>query len=58
MKRDKAREASRPEHLAAVRRAASLARQTFAGGRPRSRQKRCACGAMTAKRAKTRGHKC
>lgn len=29
-----------------------------AGGRPRSKAPRCACGAMTAKRAKVRGHVC
>lgn len=28
------------------------------GGRPRSDKPRCACGAMTAKRAKARGHHC
>ena len=28
------------------------------GGRPRSKQKRCACGAMTLKRAIARGHHC
>ncbi len=27
-------------------------------GAPRSRKLRCPCGAMTARRAKTRGHKC
>jgi len=27
-------------------------------GRPRSRKPRCACGEMTAKRAKARGHRC
>lgn len=28
------------------------------GGRPRSAGPRCACGKMTAKRAKARGHHC
>lgn len=28
------------------------------GGRPRSKAKRCLCGAMTLKRAKARGHRC
>lgn len=28
------------------------------GGRPKTSAKRCPCGAMTAKRAKARGHKC
>jgi hypothetical protein len=28
------------------------------GGRPRSKAKRCECGAMTLKRAKARGHQC
>ena len=28
------------------------------GGRPRTRKARCPCGAMTAKRAKARCHKC
>ena len=32
--------------LSDIRRAASLARKTFAGGRPRSGKKRCACGAI------------
>lgn len=44
--------------LSAVRRAASMSRKTFAGGRPRSRKKRCKCGEMTANRAMSRGHKC
>lgn len=30
-------------------------RQTFAGGRPRGKSKRCPCGVMTLKRAQTRG---
>jgi hypothetical protein len=38
---------------------ASLRRTwTGAGGRPRSKAPRCACGAMTAKRAAARGHVC
>lgn len=28
------------------------------GGRPRTEAKRCPCGAMTAKRAAARGHRC
>ena len=44
--------------LSAVRRAASLSRTIFSGGRPRSRKKRCPCGQMTAQRAKARRHKC
>ncbi len=48
-----------PKDLAAIRRAASLARKTFAPGSGRPpKGKRCACGAMSAKRAKTRGHRC
>lgn len=47
-----------PDDLSAKRRAASLARKTFAGGRKLSRKKRCACGSMTARRAKARAHKC
>lgn len=43
--------------LSAVRRAASLARKTFAGGRP-PKGPRCHCRAMSRKRAKERGHKC
>lgn len=33
-------------------------RKTLSGGRPRSRKPRCACGAMTLKRALARCHKC
>lgn len=46
--------------LSAKRRAASLARKSFGAGpgKPRSRMKRCACRAMTLKRALARGHKC
>jgi hypothetical protein len=44
--------------LSDIRRAASLARKTRSGGRPRSRKKRCPCGEMTARRAKARGHNC
>jgi hypothetical protein len=50
-----------PNPLAAIRRAASLARKTFAGGTAGGRKPkgaRCACGAMSEKRAKTRGHRC
>lgn len=47
-----------PHTLSAIRRAASLARKTYSGGRPRSKAKRCPCDAMTVKRAKARGHKC
>jgi ribosomal protein S27E len=36
----------------------SSARKTHAGGRPRSKAKRCPCGQMTLKRALARGHKC
>jgi hypothetical protein len=39
-------------------RAMNAARKTRGGGRPRSGAKRCPCGAMTAKRAKARAHKC
>lgn len=39
-------------------RAMNAARKTHGGGRPRTNAKRCACGAMTAKRAKARAHKC
>jgi hypothetical protein len=38
--------------------AMAAARKTKAGGRPRSKKKRCPCGAMTARRAAARGHKC
>ncbi len=46
--------------LSAKRRAASLARKTFAAGpgRPKSAKKRCFCGAQTLKRAYARGFKC
>ena len=47
--------------LSTVRRAASLARKTFAGGTNGGRPPkgvRCACGKMSAKRAATRGHRC
>ncbi len=48
-----------PESLSAIRRAASLARKRFAPGTGRPpKGKRCACGQMSAKRAKQRGHKC
>lgn len=36
---------------------AAKARKVHSGGRPRSAD-RCACSAMTAARAKARGHKC
>jgi len=39
-------------------RAAQALRKTQGGGRPRSDKPRCPCGAMTAKRAATRRHKC
>lgn len=42
-----------------ARQMASKRRHYGAGtGRPRSAAPRCACGAMTAKRANARGHKC
>lgn len=44
--------------LSSAARAMSAARKTRAGGRPRSNKARCPCGAMTAKRAKARAHKC
>lgn len=51
-----------PTELSAKRRAAALARKTRSGGRnggrPLSRKARCPCGAMTARRAKARGHRC
>lgn len=49
------------EALSTIRRAASLARKTFAGGKNGGRKAkgpRCACGAMSAKRALARGHRC
>jgi hypothetical protein len=55
-------EAARIKDLSAKRRAASLARETFAGGRnggrPRSKKPRCPCGKMTARRANARRHVC
>lgn len=54
----------RPETLSQKRSRASLSRKTFGGGGPRlgaGRPKsapQCACGAMSAKRAATRRHKC
>ena len=41
-------------------RALAAKRKTYGAGpgRPRSRQPRCRCGAMTQKRAQARGHKC
>ena len=36
----------------------NAARKTRGGGRPRSNKPRCACGAMTRKRAAARGHRC
>ena len=50
-----------PPTLSDIRRAAAAARKTFSGGRNGGRpklKKRCQCGAMSAKRAKSRGHKC
>lgn len=44
--------------LAAKRDNANLGGVREGAGRPRSRAPRCACGAMTAKRAAARGHKC
>lgn len=52
---------TKPKTLHAVRRAASLARKTFAGGANGGRKPvgpRCACGAMSAKRAAVRFHRC
>jgi hypothetical protein len=47
------------ESLAAIRRAASLSRKTFAGGPGRPpKGPRCACGKMSKKRAGERGHRC
>jgi hypothetical protein len=48
---------NRAEQSNLGRRLQSL-RKTRAGGRPRTDQPRCPCGAMTAKRAKARGHRC
>jgi hypothetical protein len=39
-------------------RSAAASRKTHGGGRPRSKQPRCACGAMTLRRAIARSHKC
>lgn len=47
------------ELLSAAARAMNKARKnTTNAGRKRSDKPRCNCGAMTAKRAKTRGHHC
>ena len=46
------------DDLSAIRRAASLARKTHAGGRKRSKKKRCPCGANTLKRAFARAYDC
>lgn len=45
-----------PKNPAAV--ALQALRKNRRGGRPRSADPRCACGAMTAKRAAARAHKC
>jgi hypothetical protein len=49
---------TRAEIISLHARAMNAARKTRGGGRPRSNKPRCACGAMTRKRAKARGHKC
>ncbi len=46
------------ELVSEAARAMNAARRTRGGGRPRSNAKRCPCGAMTAKCAKARSHKC
>ena len=48
---------ARPKTLSETRCAASLARKTFAGGRP-AKGPRCPCGIMSAKRAADRYHIC
>ena len=44
--------------LSEIRRTASLARKSFAGGRPRAEVERCRCGANTANRAKAHLFRC
>lgn len=44
--------------LSEIRRAASLARKVKAGGRPRSKKKRCFCNQNTLKRATARYFSC
>lgn len=39
-------------------RALAAKRKTFSAGRPRTDAPRCPCGAMTAKRAAARKHRC
>ena len=46
----------KPKNPAAV--ALQALRKNRRGGRPRSTAPRCACGAMTARRAAARAHKC
>lgn len=44
--------------LSEIRRAASLARKKFSGGRPRGESERCRCGENTANRAKAHLFRC